>query len=56
MWNIFKKKPYKKEFLFRYKYGGLHLDTIIFATDREKAIKQFTDYKIFTNIISVVEV
>jgi hypothetical protein len=56
MWNIFKKKPEKKEFLFKYKWGGLNLDTIIYATNREKAIERFTTREVYTNIISVVEV
>lgn len=55
MWGTFKIKS-KKEFIIKYKYGRYDYDTIIFAKDKEKAIKKFTDYEVYTNIIAVTEV
>ena len=53
MWNIFKK--YKKEFLFSYRFGMYNYNTIIVATDRQKAIKKFTDYESYNSITSIIE-
>lgn len=52
MWNIFKKD---KEFIIRYRYVSLNLDTIIFAQSRQKAIEKFIRQKVYSNIISVTE-
>lgn len=50
MWDIFKNN---KEFLFKYRYASLYQNTIIFAKNREKAIKKFKKEVIYSEIISI---